>query len=153
MLQDSRMTKSSFIEGYSTDGSLHYAPYSNDARISHAHGWSTGPTSALSMYAAGIHLTGPAGAEWRIAPQPGNLTTVDAGLSTSRGQFAVEFQRKAEDYETFSFQSPSSTRGDVVLPGTQGTLVSTRGQRIPLVEGVARGLSGGIWKLEKSNHQ
>jgi hypothetical protein len=153
MLQDPRMTQSSFIEGYSTDGRLHYAPYSNDARISHAHGWSTGPTSALSMYAAGIQLTGPAGAEWRIAPQPGNLTTVDAGLSTSRGQFAVKFQGQNGKYETFSFQTPSSTRGDVVLPGTRGSLVSRMGQRIPMVNGVARGLSGGVWKLEKAGHQ
>lgn len=34
---DPRMTNSSFIEGYSTNGSLSYAPYSNDARISYAH--------------------------------------------------------------------------------------------------------------------
>jgi hypothetical protein len=146
------MTQSSFIEGYSTDGSLHYAPYKNDARISHAHGWATGPTSALSMYAAGIQLTGPAGVEWRIAPQPGNLTTVDAGLSTSQGQFAIKFERKNGSYEGLSFQIPPSTRGDVVLPGTQGTLVS-KGQRIPLVNGVARGLAGGMWKLEKAHHK
>jgi hypothetical protein len=150
MLQDLRMTQSSFIEGYSTDGRLHYAPYSNDARISHAHGWSTGPTSALSMYAAGIQLTGPGGAEWRIAPQPGNLSTIDAGLSTSRGQFAVQFQGKNGKYETFSFQTPSSTRGDVVLPGTRGTLVSRTGHRVPLVNNAARGLSGGSWKLERA---
>lgn len=149
MLQDARMTQSSFIEGYSTDGSIHYAPYSNDARISHAHGWSTGPTSALSTYAAGIQLMGPAGAEWRIAPQPGNLTHVDAGLTTGRGQFAVRFQRQTGRYETFSFQTPSATRGDVVLPGTQGILVSRTGQRIRLVNGVARGLAGGSWTLEK----
>lgn len=120
MLQDARMTQSSFVEGYSTDGRLHDAPYSNDARISHAHGWSTEPTSALSMYAAGIQLTGPAGARWRIAPQPRNFSTVDAGLSTSRGQFAVQVQRQKGAYETFAFQTPSSTRGDVVLPGTWG---------------------------------
>lgn len=32
MLDDPRMTNSSFIEGYSADGSLHYAPYSDDPR-------------------------------------------------------------------------------------------------------------------------
>ena len=30
-------------------GELHYAPYSNDPRISHAHGWATGPTSSLTV--------------------------------------------------------------------------------------------------------
>ena len=49
MLDDPRMTNSTFIEGYSTDGSLHYAPYTNDPRISHAHGWATGPTSTLMV--------------------------------------------------------------------------------------------------------
>ena len=49
MLDDPRMTNSTFIEGYSTTGELHYAPYSNDPRISHAHGWATGPTSSLTV--------------------------------------------------------------------------------------------------------
>lgn len=39
MLNDPRMTNSTFIEGYSADGSLHYAPYTNDPRVSHAHGF------------------------------------------------------------------------------------------------------------------
>ena len=49
MLDDPRMTNSTFIEGYSTTGELHYAPYKNDPRISHAHGWATGPTSSLTV--------------------------------------------------------------------------------------------------------
>ncbi|KAJ6127647.1 rhamnosidase B precursor [Penicillium sp. IBT 18751x] len=55
--QDPRMTQSTFIEGYATDGSLHNAPYTNDPHISHAPEWSTGPTSALSAFAAGIQLS------------------------------------------------------------------------------------------------
>jgi hypothetical protein len=38
MLDDPRMTNSTFIEGYSTTGELHYSPVLNDARISHVHG-------------------------------------------------------------------------------------------------------------------
>ncbi len=49
MLDDPRMTNSTFIEGYSVTGELHYAPYANDPRISHAHGWATGPTSSLTV--------------------------------------------------------------------------------------------------------
>lgn len=49
MLDDPRMTNSTFIEGYSVTGELHYAPYRNDPRISHAHGWATGPTSSLTV--------------------------------------------------------------------------------------------------------
>ena len=50
VLDDPRMTNSTFIEGYSTSGELHYAPYGDeDARISLAHGWGTGPTSSLTV--------------------------------------------------------------------------------------------------------
>ena len=56
MLDDPRMTNSTFIEGYSTNGDLHYAPYTNDPRVSHAHGWSTGPTSALTFSVAGVQI-------------------------------------------------------------------------------------------------
>lgn len=151
MLNDPRMTQSTFIEGYSTDGSLHYAPYTNDPRISHAHGWATGPTSALTTYAAGIRLTGPAGSTWTISPQPGDLNAVDAGLSTARGVFSVAFKRSsAGSYRQFSFKTPTSTKGNFLLPGTNGTLVSSTGQRVKLVNGAATGLRGGTWQLQSS---
>ncbi|KAJ5953589.1 hypothetical protein N7454_000485 [Penicillium verhagenii] len=149
MLLDSKMTQSTFIEGYSTDGSIHYAPYIDDARISHAHGWSTGPTYALTGYAAGIRLTGPAGRSWVIAPQPGNLTAVDAGLTTALGVFSVALQRNpsGEGYSRLSFNTPVSTTGVVRLPGVNGSLISKTGQRVKLVDGTAN-VSGGNWMLQ-----
>ncbi|KAJ5736433.1 uncharacterized protein N7483_001558 [Penicillium malachiteum] len=153
MLLDSKMTQSTLIEGYSTDGSIHYAPYIDDARISHAHGWSTGPTYALTAYAAGIQLTGPGGSSWKIAPQPGDLTTVDAGLSTSRGVFSVQYTKSSsgQGYSQFSFSTPTSTKGSVRLPGVIGTLVSSIGQKVKLVNGVAV-IPGGNWELETGSH-
>ena len=147
MLEDPRMTQSTFIEGYSTDGSLHYAPYTNDPRVSHAHGWSTGPTYALTAYAAGIQLTGAGGSTWTIAPQPGDLTSVDAGFSTSLGKFSTSFRRSNGKYSRFSFTAPSNTTGEVFLPGTKGILVSKSGKRAALSNGSATGLSGGLWEL------
>lgn len=149
MLKDPRMTQSTFIEGYSTDGSLHYAPYTNDARISHAHGWSTGPTSILTFYAAGIQLTSAAGSTWSIAPQPGDLRIVDAGFSTNLGDFTVSFRRnESGKYTSFTFRTPIGTKGNVKLPGVDGVLVGDRGERVKLVGGVASGLGGGSWSLE-----
>lgn len=150
MLQDRRMTGSSFIEGYSTDGSLHYAPCTNDARVSHAHGWSTGPTSALVFYAAGIQVIEGGGATWVIAPQPGNLTSVDAGYSTLLGSFSVTFQRSESNgvYLSFAFTPPKNTSGTVPIPGATGVLVSSSGRRVPLVNGTASGLEGGTWILQ-----
>lgn len=148
MLQDPRMTGSSFVEGYSTDGSLHYAPYTNDARVSHAHGWSTGPTSALVFYTAGIQII-DGGATWVIVPQPGNLTSVEAGFSTLLGNFSVAFQRtNGGAYRQLNFTTPTGTSGTVQLPGSTGMLVSSSGQRVPLVNGAASGLQGGKWLLQ-----
>ncbi|KAJ5722734.1 hypothetical protein N7488_000769 [Penicillium malachiteum] len=154
MLLDSKMTQSTFIEGYSTDGSIHYAPYTDDARISHAHGWSTGPTYALTAYAAGIQLTGPGGSSWKIVPQPGNLTTVDAGLRTSRGVFSVQYTKSSSGrgYSQFSFSTPASTKGIVRLPGVSGTLASKTGQKVKLANGVAV-IPGGDWELQTGSQQ
>ncbi|KAJ5754108.1 uncharacterized protein N7511_008261 [Penicillium nucicola] len=149
MLNDPRMTQSTFIEGYSTDGSLHYAPYSNDARVSHAHGWSTGPTYALTAYAAGIQLTGAGGSTWVIAPQVGNLTSVDAGFETVKGKFSVSYRGSGRGNAVgkLAFVTPANTTGEFLLAGAEGSLVSESGQRVRLVNGKASGLKGGSWKL------
>ena len=147
MLNDPRMTQSTFIEGYSTDGSLHYAPYTNDARVSHAHGWSTGPTYALTAYAAGIQLTSAGGSTWVIAPQAGNLTFVDAGFETAKGKFSTSYRGSEKGVGKFAFVTPANTTGEFVLAGARGSLVSEGGQRVKLVNGKASGLKGGSWKL------
>lgn len=147
MLDDPRMTNSTFIEGYAADGGLVYAPYRNDPRVSHAHGWATAPTSLLSRYVAGIHLTAALGQSWRIAPLPGGLSTVSAGMSTTLGSFAVDVGADSGGAITsFSFEAPAGTKGDVVLPpGTEGTLTSEAGESVALSGGIATGVSGGRW--------
>ncbi len=43
--------------------------YGNDpSYVSHAHGWSSGPTSTLTNYLVGLQVTRPAGAEWALKP-------------------------------------------------------------------------------------
>ncbi|PSR77048.1 Six-hairpin glycosidase-like protein [Coniella lustricola] len=150
MLDDPRMTNSTFIEGYGADGSLHYAPYTNDARVSHAHGWSTGPTSVLTFYTAGLRMTAAGGKEWLVAPQLGGLQTVEAGYMAPSGLFSV--QASAEDAESgvvsaLSFTTPQDTVGAVSLPGTRGSLRSEEGVMVELVDGDAVGLAGGNWTL------
>ncbi|KAL5377978.1 hypothetical protein DPSP01_009424 [Paraphaeosphaeria sporulosa] len=115
MLNDPRMTNSTFIEGYSTTGELHYAPYLNDARISHAHGWATGPTSSLTFYVAGIQLLGAGGKTWRIAPSLGDLTFADAGFSTGVGFFSAKTQVANGGFQ-IDFETPEGTSGEVRMP-------------------------------------
>ncbi|KAJ4390040.1 hypothetical protein N0V93_007513 [Gnomoniopsis smithogilvyi] len=148
MLDDPRMTNSTFIEGYLEDGTLHYS-YPNDPRVSYAHGWSTGPTNLLSRYVAGIQIVGAGGQQWTIAPQVGDLTTVSGGITTTVGSFTVEITADGKGAITaFSLVTPAGTTGDVVLPAsTIGSLTSDSGQTVALTNGVATGLNGGSWTL------
>lgn len=116
MLDDPRMTNSTFIEGYSTTGELHYAPYKNDPRISHAHGWATGPTGSLTFYVAGVQLLSAGGATWRIAPSLGDLKHTDAGFSTDLGFFGAKTQVNGDGSVTVDFETPEGTIGEVRVP-------------------------------------
>ncbi|EIN11196.1 bacterial alpha-L-rhamnosidase domain-containing protein [Punctularia strigosozonata HHB-11173 SS5] len=159
MLDDPRMTNSTFIEGYSSTGELHYAPYTNDPRISFAHGWSTGPTSTLTFMVAGIQLTSAGGRTWLIKPTLGDLTRAEAGFKTSLGSFSVN---NAKDAKTGSFQvafeTPKGTNGalSVEYPDCDGTLVLSRAGKKHAVLHVKQddapqgrievdGLEGGHW--------
>ncbi|PIL35405.1 hypothetical protein GSI_02131 [Ganoderma sinense ZZ0214-1] len=126
MLDDPRMTNSTFIEGYSTTGELHYMPYPNDPRISHAHGWATGPTNSLTTYIGGIQLLSEAGATWAIAPQVGDLTDVDVGFSTSLGGFSSKWSVEGNVFR-IEIQTPKGTTGTVglPLPGNHTTAIVT----------------------------
>jgi hypothetical protein len=115
MLDDARMTNSTFIEGYSSTGELHYAPYLNDARISHAHGWGSGPTSSLTFYVAGVQLVSAGGKTWRIAPEMGGLKHVEAGFSTGLGMFAAKTEIVDGGVE-MEFEAPQGTKGEMTLP-------------------------------------
>ncbi|GAB7354936.1 hypothetical protein MBLNU459_g5557t1 [Dothideomycetes sp. NU459] len=112
MLDDPRMTNSTFNEGYDVSGALHYPAYEDDARISHAHGWSTGPIIALTNYAAGLHVINST--HWLVHPQPGNLTAVEAGFETAFGSFTANYS-SAGSTSSFTFSTPKGTTGTLVL--------------------------------------
>ncbi|KAI6862019.1 bacterial alpha-L-rhamnosidase domain-containing protein [Hortaea werneckii] len=148
MLDYKYMTNSTFIEGYSFDGSLHYAPYTNDPRISHAHGWATGPTSTLTFYIGGIHLLSAAGETWEISPRLGDLKEVDTGFETPLGTFASQVNASSDGAITgMRFQTPPGTMGSVSVPGVSGTLVNANGTTVQLQNGMAENVMGGIWML------
>lgn len=147
MMDDPRMTNSTFIEGYSTDGSLVYAPYANSPRISHAHGWSTAPTSVLMNYAAGLKIMDGAGEIWRIEPQPGGLRFIDAGFTTVRGSFGIKFEAMNGTYKELSFKVPEGSKGDVILPGVRGTFVNQNGTHVSFNDRTSQSLGGGNWTL------
>jgi hypothetical protein len=114
-------TGSTVIEGYRTDGSFGYRRergYGYDASyVSHAHGWSTGPTSALTQFVAGLMVTEPAGRRWVVEPRFGDLVRAEAGFVTRLGRFRVGWKKETGGggYGV-AVETPLGTNGVVRLP-------------------------------------
>lgn len=124
MLDDPRMTNSTYIEGYDTSGALHYPAYADDARISHAHGWSSGPVLALSTFAVGLHVLNAT--NWIAHPQPGNLTNVEAGFKVDHGTYSGNYSVTAKG-ASYILSTPLDTKGSLVLdtPGCDANIKVT----------------------------
>lgn len=112
-------TGSTVIEGYLVNGTFGYRSsrgYGYDASyVSHAHGWSAGPTSALTEYVVGLSVTGPAGRTWALRPQFGDLKNAEAGFMTDLGKFQAKWVWNDDWYE-LNFTTPTRTSGEVELP-------------------------------------
>lgn len=144
MLDDPRMTNSTFIEGYASDGSLHYAPYTNDPRVSHAHGWATGPTSLLTFYAAGLRLTSAMGQTWQMEPLPGDLESVEAGFQTPLGAFSSSLEASGGVVSSLNFSAPAGTSGSVMLSNLMaGTVTVSGGGNTTSMQ-----FAGGDWEMD-----
>lgn len=126
-------TNSTFVEGYLADGSFGYraaTAYGGDySYTSHAHGWSTGPTEALTTYIVGISFTEPGGEGWKLAPQFGDLRFAEAGFMNAKGKWCAKWALNSRGY-TLEWSVPSGTKGTVVLPSTGG-----RPPRVVIVDG------------------
>ena len=131
-LHNKNGTESTVIEGYLTNGSFAYRNYRgydyDAAYVSHSHGWSSGPTSALTNFVLGLSVTDRAGIAWKLAPQFGDLTSVEGGFTTSLGKFQASWNVTSNgDEYSLAWTVPADTTGEVVLPalpaGSKGTVV------------------------------
>ncbi|KAL6239641.1 hypothetical protein BDW75DRAFT_227009 [Aspergillus navahoensis] len=118
-------TQSTVPEGYLVDGSWGYRGdrgYRNDPRyVSHAHGWSSGPTSTLTEYMVGLRITKPRGREWSLRPASFGLDGLEeaqAGFTTGLGGFRAGYRVQGESVAV-SWDTPAGTRGWVQLPGEE----------------------------------
>ncbi|KAI6716034.1 hypothetical protein JHW43_001418 [Diplocarpon mali] len=115
-------TQSTFVEGYLQDGSFGYRAwtgYQQDySYTSHAHGWSTGPTHALSHYVLGLQLVSPGGSGWILAPQFGDLTFVEGGFTTPLGKFSAKWSLVPGGYDVV-YDVPAGTIGKLTLPAAK----------------------------------
>ncbi|ETS79031.1 hypothetical protein PFICI_08884 [Pestalotiopsis fici W106-1] len=121
MLDNEYMTNSTFVEGYTTSGTLEYG-YKTYSRISHAHGWSTAPTNLLTSYVAGLKIESLAGETWKIAPHPGGLSNIEAGVSTALGNFTIIIAADGDIIGGIDFCTPANTTGSLELPGQTGSI-------------------------------
>lgn len=113
-------TQSTMIEGYLTNGTFGYrwnAGYQNDfSYTSHAHGWATGPVTALTEHILGLSVTGRGGSTWRLAPQLGDLSHAEGGFVTKRGRYSASWTREDGGAVKVEYAVPEGTQGEVSLP-------------------------------------
>jgi hypothetical protein len=127
MLDSPLGTHSTFWEGYLADGQFGYG----GAYMSAAHGWSTGPTSALTFYVLGIRPTTIDG-RYDIAPQTGGLASTQGSLRTPFGDITLAWQHDVKA-RTFSetLNAPAQAIGRIEVPtfGAQ-TVVTVNGKQV-----------------------
>jgi hypothetical protein len=126
MLNSPIGTGSTFWEGYLADGTLQpsspnevgwYGPPKLGAYMSLAHGWSTGPTSALTLYVLGIGPAISGGVTYRMIPHPGDLTHVEGQVAMFNGPIAASWTRN-KSAGTFSqtVAAPLGALGRIGVP-------------------------------------
>lgn len=129
MLDSPIGTASTFWEGYAGNGTLN--AYSSNF-TSLAHGWSTGPTGALTTDVLGISPTAPSGTAYQVVPHPGDLTHVEGTVTVASGKTV----HASYDHDTagdFTMQVDSSTNtsstGVIAVPTWgQSRTVTVNGQ-------------------------
>jgi Bacterial alpha-L-rhamnosidase 6 hairpin glycosidase domain len=128
MLSSPNGTGSTFWEGYLQDGSFDYDP----PFMSLAHGWATGPTSALTNYVAGIGPELSSTVPFYVIPHPGDLTQVSATVSLPEGTVSTSwkyFQNGSSFLETI--RAPESVAGRYGIPtGGKPITISIDGQLV-----------------------
>lgn len=154
MLDNPAMTNSSFVEGYAASDRFYYPPYPNPAGVSHAHGWATTPTFALTFLGVGLEITSAQGKKWSVTPRLGTLGRATAGFETSLGQFSASWTSK-DGRLRGTFNTPSGTRGTLTLStvGDETLRISgPRGNRKVAANGktsiTLENLAGGKYHVE-----
>ncbi|KAF4893319.1 hypothetical protein CGCF415_v012735 [Colletotrichum fructicola] len=116
-------TQSTVPEGYLVNGTWGYRGdrgYRNDPTyMSHAHGWSSGPTSTMTEYLVGLRVIKPGGSEWQLKPVLSEISEAEAGFTTSLGKFSAKFTAGDNGTAVVEWSTPANTKGNLVLPGKE----------------------------------
>jgi alpha-L-rhamnosidase len=84
-----------------------------------AHGWGSGPTSALSKYVLGVRPVQPGYKTWLIEPQPGDLSWAEGRVPTPHGPITVKWKNASGRF-ILDVVVPAGTRGTIGIPAPVG---------------------------------
>lgn len=116
MLNAPHGTASTFWEGYRTDGSSDYS----GSYMSAAHGWSTGPTSALTYFLLGIAPSPDGGTGYSVAPRPGGLRRAEGQLTMPAGVIRVSWKARPHGGFDLSLSAPAGVVDEIAVPVPDG---------------------------------
>lgn len=117
MLNSPLGTGSTFWEGLLQDGSFDYG----GRYMSLAHGWATGPTYALTLYAAGIGPELSGTTPFHVIPHPGDLTYASATLVLPQGTVSSSWRRLQNGMFIEEVSAPAGIAGRYGIPIPQGS--------------------------------
>ena len=118
-----------------------YRGYNYDpSYTSHAHGWSSGPTSALTYYVLGLTVTSPQGRTWSVAPHTSGLLGAEGGFTTPLGWFGAKWSLQKRTF-VLNIDVPEGTSGTVKLPFKGRVMVDGRATEVG--QGAMLHLDGG----------
>lgn len=81
---------------------------------SYAHGWSTGPTRALTEQVLGIEQS-DGGQAWEVDPHTAGLGHAEGRLTTAAGPIDVDWVAEGDDLD-IEFTAPEGTSGTIGVP-------------------------------------
>jgi alpha-L-rhamnosidase len=102
-------------EALAPDGSPATRESAGGTFCSLAHGWASGPTSALSKYVLGVRPIQPGYKAWLSEPQPGDLTWAEGRVPTPYGPIKVKWKKTSQGLR-LEIEVPNGTTGSVGLP-------------------------------------
>jgi alpha-L-rhamnosidase len=90
-----------------------YENFGNDGSFNH--GWSGGPLTLLSQYAAGIAPETAAFGTYHVFPREGYLSSIQSVTLSCKGTIEVDIEKNTSEY-TLKLNSPSGTVAKVGIP-------------------------------------
>ncbi|SDJ04079.1 alpha-L-rhamnosidase [Lentzea albidocapillata subsp. violacea] len=108
MLNSPNGTNSTFWESFHFDGAPYYGSY-----MSAAHGWSSGPTNALTFFVLGLNPSDAT--RYDFVPHLGDLTHVEGNITTPKGAVKGSWDYTPGTF-TSTLTAPAGTTGRIGIP-------------------------------------